>query len=139
MIFCDRFSQNIYIFYPRNIYILSFIILCYKFHFFFNFIFLILSSSSLSLSSLNFLFWYFHIFLEFLVEIWRPPSLSELTSIIFNMELIHLGSEASNYPNIFQKFTFLQSIRNVANMLNFKIIFLTIVLRSLKNIFVKRT
>ena len=26
---------------------------------------------------------------------WRPPSLSELTSIIFNMELIHLGSESS--------------------------------------------
>ena len=26
--------------------------------------------------------------------IWRPPSLSELTPIIFNMELSHLGSEA---------------------------------------------
>ena len=25
----------------------------------------------------------------------RPPSLSELTPIIFNMELTHLGSEAS--------------------------------------------
>ena len=27
---------------------------------------------------------------------WRPPCLSELTLIYFNMELSHLGSEASN-------------------------------------------
>ena len=27
---------------------------------------------------------------------WRPPSLSELTPIIFNKGLAHLGSEASN-------------------------------------------
>ena len=26
---------------------------------------------------------------------WRPPSLSELTSMVFNMRLTHLGSEAS--------------------------------------------
>ena len=26
-----------------------------------------------------------------------PPSISEITSIIFIMELTHLGSEASNY------------------------------------------
>ena len=28
---------------------------------------------------------------------WRPPSLSELTLVIFDMELTHLGSEASNF------------------------------------------
>ena len=28
---------------------------------------------------------------------WSPPSLSELTPIIFNTELTHLGSDASNY------------------------------------------
>ena len=27
---------------------------------------------------------------------WRPPTLSELTTIIFNMELTLLGSESSN-------------------------------------------
>ena len=27
---------------------------------------------------------------------WRPPSLSELTPMIFNMRLTHLGSEASD-------------------------------------------
>ena len=26
---------------------------------------------------------------------WRPPNLSELTLVILNMELTHLGSEAS--------------------------------------------
>ena len=31
-------------------------------------------------------------------EKWRPPSLSELTSMISNMGLTHLGSEASKYP-----------------------------------------
>ena len=30
-------------------------------------------------------------------DIWRPPSLSELTIIIFYMELTHLSTEASNY------------------------------------------
>ena len=30
-------------------------------------------------------------------DVRRPPSLSELTSMIFNMELTHLGSEAFNY------------------------------------------
>ena len=29
--------------------------------------------------------------------IWRPPSLGELTLMIFNMGLTHLGSEASIY------------------------------------------
>ena len=29
---------------------------------------------------------------------WKLPSLSELTTIIFNMELTHLGSKASNIP-----------------------------------------
>ena len=28
---------------------------------------------------------------------WRPPSLSELTLMLSNMGLTHLGSEASNY------------------------------------------
>ena len=28
---------------------------------------------------------------------WRPPSLSELTPIVFNMGFTHLGSEASKY------------------------------------------
>ena len=28
---------------------------------------------------------------------WRPPSLSELNLVIFNMELTHLGSKASKY------------------------------------------
>ena len=29
------------------------------------------------------------------ILIWRPPSLSELNPIIFNIELTHLGSEVS--------------------------------------------
>ena len=33
----------------------------------------------------------------------RPPSLSELTPIIFNMELTHLGSETSIYYSIYIK------------------------------------
>ena len=32
--------------------------------------------------------------------IWLPPSLSELTPIILNMELIHLGLQASKYQLI---------------------------------------
>ena len=32
---------------------------------------------------------------EILCHIWKPPSLSELTPIIFHMELSHLGLEAS--------------------------------------------
>ena len=36
--------------------------------------------------------------LEIIINIvCRSPSLSKLTSIIFNMELTHLGSEVSNY------------------------------------------
>ena len=35
--------------------------------------------------------------------IWRSPSLSELTSMIFNKGLTHLGSEASIYSNSFIK------------------------------------
>ena len=35
-------------------------------------------------------------------DIWRPPSLNELTQMIFNMELTHLGSEASIYQLILQ-------------------------------------
>ena len=31
------------------------------------------------------------------IIIWRPPSLSELTQMIFNKGLTHLGSEASIY------------------------------------------
>ena len=38
---------------------------------------------------------------------WRPPRLSELTPIIFNIELAHLGSEASNYIIIIFKKDFL--------------------------------
>ena len=33
--------------------------------------------------------------------IWRPPSLSELTPMIFDMGLTHFGSEASFYVFIF--------------------------------------
>ena len=33
--------------------------------------------------------------------IWKPPSLGELTPIIFNKGLTHLGSEASIYLIIF--------------------------------------
>ena len=32
--------------------------------------------------------------------IWRPPELSELTPMIFDMKLTHLGSEASIYNKI---------------------------------------
>ena len=39
-----------------------------------------------------------HLLLK-LIDKWGPPSLSELTPIIFNMELIHLDSEASKYDN----------------------------------------
>ena len=31
---------------------------------------------------------------------WKPPSLSELTLITFDMELTHLGSEASIYKSV---------------------------------------
>ena len=31
---------------------------------------------------------------------WRPQSLSELTPMIFNIVLTHLGSEASNYIRV---------------------------------------
>ena len=34
--------------------------------------------------------------LFFLIS-WRPPSLSELTHIIFDMEVIHFGSKASSW------------------------------------------
>ena len=32
---------------------------------------------------------------------WKPPSLSELTPMIFNKGVTHLGSEASIYMNNF--------------------------------------
>ena len=32
---------------------------------------------------------------------WRPPSLSELTPMVFNMGLTHFGSEASKSLNRF--------------------------------------
>ena len=38
--------------------------------------------------------------------IWSPPSLSELTEIIFHIELTHLGSGASKY-------TLLEAVVNV--------------------------
>ena len=33
---------------------------------------------------------------------WRPPSLSELTQLIFNMGLTHLGSEASIFVPLYR-------------------------------------
>ena len=39
--------------------------------------------------------------------IWKPPSLSELISMIFDMGLTYLGLEASNYLNhYFDTFVF---------------------------------
>ena len=32
---------------------------------------------------------------KFIINIWRPPSLSELTPMVFNSELTHLGLGAS--------------------------------------------
>ena len=41
---------------------------------------------------------------EIIKNIWRPPSLSELTPMIFNTGLTHLGSEASKcFMLIFQQ------------------------------------
>ena len=40
---------------------------------------------------------YFHYFFNMYNNKWRPPSLSELTPMIFNTGLTHLGSEASKY------------------------------------------
>ena len=37
---------------------------------------------------------------DFFRHIWRPPSLSELTPMIFNTGLTHLGSEASIYSSV---------------------------------------
>ena len=56
--------------------------------------FLIFNQENLSLISLS-----YKVFLRngFLEDKWRPPSLSELTPIIFNMELTHLGTEASKW------------------------------------------
>ena len=39
-------------------------------------------------------------FERFSIYNWRPPSLSELTPVIPNMKLTHLGTEASNYYSI---------------------------------------
>ena len=33
-------------------------------------------------------------------HIWRPPRLSELTPMIFNLGLTHLGLEDSTYSNL---------------------------------------
>ena len=44
---------------------------------------------------------------------WRPPSLSELSSIIFNMELAHLGSEASIY--FYMKNTLIQFSEDITH------------------------
>ena len=41
---------------------------------------------------------------------WRPPNLSELIIIVFNMELTHLGSEFSN--NVFYLFIKFSIIKN---------------------------
>ena len=37
---------------------------------------------------------------------WRPPSLSELTPIIFNRELTHIGSKTSKYLIFYHKIQF---------------------------------
>ena len=42
---------------------------------------------------------------SYLMSIWRPPSLSELTPIMFNMKLTQLGSETSILK--FKLYTFL--------------------------------
>ena len=39
---------------------------------------------------------------------WRPSNLSELTSMVFNMELTHLGSEASKYYQMVFVITFMK-------------------------------
>ena len=39
--------------------------------------------------------------------IWRPPSQSELTPMVFNTGLTHLGSDASIYSNAVLKYQFL--------------------------------
>ena len=43
---------------------------------------------------------------------WRAPSLSELTPMIYNIELTHLGSEVSNC-DIFPRQKFLNTIKEV--------------------------
>ena len=45
-----------------------------------------------------------------IIYIWRLPSLSELTHMIFNMGLTHLGSEASIYPMLVYNY-----IMNIGN------------------------
>ena len=42
-------------------------------------------------------------FFPHITHIWRAPSISELTSIIFNTGLTHLGSEASIYKSLQDK------------------------------------
>ena len=44
---------------------------------------------------------------------WRPPSLSELTQMIFNVGLTHLGSETSNYLNLPENHHVLQLFKSV--------------------------
>ena len=48
---------------------------------------------------MNYFFVIYELFGEYFVsEVnWRPPSLSQLTPMIFDMGLTHLGSEAFNY------------------------------------------
>ena len=46
---------------------------------------------------LNVPFIFIIIRLRLICNNWRPPSLSELTPIIFNAELTHFGSKTTNY------------------------------------------
>ena len=59
----------------------------------------------------------FHSLLTTMDNKWRPSSLSELTLIIFNTELTHLGSEASKSYDEYLLITFLISIHRELSLL----------------------
>ena len=46
------------------------------------------------------IFLLFLFYMRYKCLIWRPPSLSELTPMIFNMGLTHSGSESSIYMSV---------------------------------------
>ena len=49
-----------------------------------------------------------------IIDKWRPPSLSELTPIIFNIEMNNLGLDASKYP-----YVIIMKISHFHNLINY--------------------
>ena len=61
------------------------------------------------------LIYIFEIKLIQIIIIWRHASISELTPVIFDMELTHLGSDASIYV-YFKNFSFCSYLKDYINV-----------------------